>query len=373
MSEPTPDQSLHLPNLVIKNFRGIDELTIPRLGRVTLLAGKNGVGKTTVLDAVRVWASRGHRLDIAEVLHNRDEVITSPDEQGKEVTLANWDGLFFGRRIHTDESIFLGPIHEADFLQMKIVALDEHEISNVERRRSVIFDDEEVLALRIKFRGSSRTLLPHGVAVSTRLMRRSNSISSTQEIFCGLLGPDVPDNETIEQYLNALVLTPDEERAIEALNLVADSPVERVAMVDSGARIGPRARRHSIVKLKGKDIPVPLRSLGDGAVRTFAIALALAASTNGFLLIDEAENGIHHSIQAKFWNMVLQTAERNNVQVIATTHSWDCVVGFAEAANKLEDVEGLLVRLERPPAGLRPITYDESRLKNIAEHGIEVR
>ena len=59
MPETSPDPSLHLPSLVIKNFRGIDELTIPRLGRVTLLAGKNGVGKTTVLDAVRIWAARG--------------------------------------------------------------------------------------------------------------------------------------------------------------------------------------------------------------------------------------------------------------------------------------------------------------------------
>ena len=72
---------------------------------------------------------------------------------------------------------------------------------------------------------------------------------------------------------------------------------------------------------------MPLRTLGDGAMRCFAVALALAKSTNGFLLIDEAENGIHHSIQPKFWNMVLQTAQRNNVQVIATTHSWDaCAV-----------------------------------------------
>ena len=40
-------------------FRGIDQLSIPRLGRVTLLAGKNGVGKTTALEASRVFAARG--------------------------------------------------------------------------------------------------------------------------------------------------------------------------------------------------------------------------------------------------------------------------------------------------------------------------
>ena len=91
------------------------------------------------------------------------------------------------------------------------------------------------------------------------------------------------------------------------------------------------------------------------------------------LVIDEAENGIHHTIQAKFWKMVLQTAQRNNVQVLATTHSWDCVKGFAQAANESEDVEGVLVRLERVPAGLKAITYDESRLEIAARSNIEVR
>ena len=373
MPDAQPDQSLHLPSLVIKNFRGIDELTIPRLGRVTLLAGKNGVGKTTVLDAVRIWASRGYRLDIAEVLQNHDEVLISADEHGKELTLANWDGLFFGRRINSDDPVLIGPTPETDFLQMEIIPLDESEISNVERQQSVIYDDEEVLVLRIKFRDSRRTLLPHGVSVTTRMSRRSGGTSSLQEIFCGVLGPDVPDNETVEQYLNALALTPDEDRAIEALNIVANPLVERVALVDSGARFGSRVGRRSIVKLKGEDNPVPLRSLGDGAIRTFAAALALAASSNGFLLIDEAENGIHHSIQAKFWNMVLQTAQRNNVQVLATTHSWDCVRGFAQAANELEDVEGMLYRIQRNAERLRAVPYPEDQLLIAAQHGIEVR
>ena len=108
-------------------------------------------------------------------------------------------------------------------------------------------------------------------------------------------------------------------------------------------------------------------------MRCFAVALALAKSTDGFLLIDEAENGIHHSIQARFWNMVLETAHRNNVQVIATTHSWDCVVGFARAANELEDVEGMLYRIQRNGDRLRAVEYPEETLLAAAKHGIEVR
>ena len=58
ISHQLPENPLQLYDLVIVGFRGIQKLTIGRLGRVTLLAGKNGVGKTTVLEAVRVFASR---------------------------------------------------------------------------------------------------------------------------------------------------------------------------------------------------------------------------------------------------------------------------------------------------------------------------
>ena len=370
---PQPDQSLHLPSLVIKNFRGIDELTIPRLGRVTLLAGKNGVGKTTVLDAVRVWAARGHRLEIAAILRKHDEIVATFDEDNVETTYADWDSLFYGRPARAGKSILIGPCNDSGALEMAFSPLDDDEISRVERQQSMTFDGDEVLALRVTFGDLKRTLLPHGVSVSNRQTRRSDRAGSSREIIYDQLGPDVPDNETIEQYFNALALTPEEDRAIQALNLVTNPSVERAAMVDIGPRVGATGGRRSIVKLEGQDEPVPLRSLGDGAVRIFAVALALAYSSGGFLLIDEAENGIHHSIQPKFWKMVLQTAQRNNVQVIATTHSWDCVTGFAQAANELEDVEGLLVRLERVPAGLRVFTYDESRLNNISENRIEVR
>ena len=105
----------------------------------------------------------------------------------------------------------------------------------------------------------------------------------------------------------------------------------------------------------------------------FAAALSLATTRDGFLLIDEAENGIHHSVQGDYWRMILRAAADNNVQVLATTHSWDCVEGFAQAASELDDVEGCLVRLERYNGQTRAIEYDEGLLETVADQRIEVR
>ena len=65
---------LHLPDLLIRGFRGIGELAIPRLGRATLLAGRNGAGKSTVLEAVRVYAARGGSAALSGLLRDRDEI-----------------------------------------------------------------------------------------------------------------------------------------------------------------------------------------------------------------------------------------------------------------------------------------------------------
>ena len=105
----------------------------------------------------------------------------------------------------------------------------------------------------------------------------------------------------------------------------------------------------------------------------FGVALALANSRNGFLVIDEAENGIHHSIQKAFWRMVLRTAQANNVQVLATTHSIDCVRGFAAASDEAEEIECALVRVVRRNGETWAIEYSEKNLVIAAEQGIEVR
>lgn len=80
--------------------------------------------------------------------------------------------------------------------------------------------------------------------------------------------------------------------------------------------------------------PLPLYSLGDGMYRALGIALALANARNGILLIDEFENGLYYTVQPDIWQLIFQVARRLNIQVFATTHSWDCIEAFQQAMQK---------------------------------------
>ena len=71
--------------------------------------------------------------------------------------------------------------------------------------------------------------------------------------------------------------------------------------------------------------------------------------------------------------MVLRTAHENNTQVLATTHNWDCVRGFAQASLDAENDGGILIRLERDGEDVWEVPYSEGELKITAEQGIEVR
>ena len=356
---------LHLPDLTIKGFRGIDHLTIPRLGRVTLLAGQNGVGKTTVLEAVRVFAARGRFSALVTLLQDRQEIDSDADENSHRVTEIDTTSLFFGRSSSKNQSISIGPNKER--LRIDIIPLEEE----VPTLLSVV---DPVQGLSVRFR-DTRQIRWNFSEKNLMLFQQHQPFPPNDkpepEIKIEELGPQLSSESDIARIWDSVALTNDEDRAMQALKLVLDYNIIGVAVVGDGDPT--MSKRRTLVRIKEQDRPVPLKSLGDGAVRLFGVALALANSRGGFLLIDEAENGIHHSVQYVFWKMVLQTAQENAVQVLATTHSWDCVRGFAYAAAEIGEAEGILVRLDRDDRGLRPVNYSEEDLKVAADQGIEVR
>ena len=399
MDDTHNDSGLPLPDLYIENFRGIRKLSIPRLGRVTLLAGRNGVGKTTTLEAIQVYAARARYAVLEGLLTNREEISVVSEEEGGNTASPEWRSLFYGRDTTQHERVIIGPASHKDQLSLETIDLAElsdEEITSLGRLFPESLVEGDMQTLRAKFQ-KDRWTVPallfrdpqtnlyrdRGTSVylgdSSRRAREIGYRVRREEsrlppiTTCVEIGPGTVSNNALSQFWDAVALTDDESRATQALKLILGDDVERVAVVGDDRSVARRGGRRAIVRLKSSLRPVPLKSLGEGALRLFGVALALANSRNGFFVIDEAENGIHHSVQQDFWRMVLQTARENNVQVFASTHSLDCVRGFAIAATENQDVEGVLVRLEKEEEGLRAVRYSERRLRIVAEQGTEVR
>ena len=362
---------LHLDSLYISGFRGIPKLEIPRLGRVTLLAGKNGVGKTAVLNAVQAYAARCRYEAMAAVLRNRRELRLVTDDDGRETLVPNWNNLFYGRDMWLASGINIGP----DTLNRQMsLRTDWAEIPMTGSSFRHDNLNREILALSVTY-GEQHWSVPIDEHMSRLSMPprrfRHSAADIPPAIGCELLGPGLPSDRELARFWDDVVIRGEQPFAVDTLNLLLYAPAEWIAVV--GDAQASRQGRRVIVKVDGETAPVPLQSLGDGAARLFGVALALVNSRDGFLLIDEAENGIHHSIQQNLWNLVLLTAEQYNVQVLATTHSRDCVVGFAKAVNNLPDIEGVLYRIQRNGQRLRAVEYPESELMIAVNHDIEVR
>ena len=370
MPRPSSRSNLPLPKLSVKGLRGIADLSIPRLGRVTLIAGKNGVGKTTVLEAVRIYAAGGNPVVLRSILLEREEFSAGVDDEGVEISAPDLESLFYGRHPLSDSCISINPGKKTKQLDIRIGKSPSQELFSSENSPNI-----HEPSLEIQFQGKNREFPIPLFGDRSRLpyrRLRGREIELPSSILCLSLGPSLPNSEDMAQFWDNVALTNDEDRAVQALRLIYGEEVDRIVVVGNDRPRYPRGRR-ALVKMRSQDGPVPLKSLGDGAVRLFGVALALANSQGGLLTIDEAENGIHHSVQYDFWKMVMQTAKENNVQVLATTHGWDCIAGFAQAAAEADAEESVLLRLERDGDKVRAVEYLREDLVTATEQGIEVR
>ena len=115
---------------------------------------------------------------------------------------------------------------------------------------------------------------------------------------------------------------------------------------------------------------IPLSAMGEGMTRIARLILAIASTPGGVVLVDEIENGLHHSILPKVWQVVDTAAQQFNTQIFATTHSFECI----EAAQPfLCSGDFRLHRLEVSGTENRCVTFKPNGISAAIRHNLEVR
>jgi predicted ATPase len=364
----------HLTSLMIQRFRVFDDLRIERLGRVNLIVGKNNVGKSTLLEALCLYFNQGSAATIWQILEARNEgrrpafSVAGRDRSFVQDPLLIMKKLFHRRYAPELKGIVIGPskdsagVLEVDFGWYIFRTIEEgrRELNPVQVEPDEITDDL-IPMLKIRFGGQERL---------SRLGRQviPNNGDNANCVFVSANGLQ---SFELGRMWDGIALTDLESDVLSALQLIAPD-VERVSLV--GGTNMPREReRFPIVKLSGVEEPMSLRSMGEGMNRLFGLALGLVNAKEGAFIIDEIESGLHYSVQPDVWHLVFEVARRLDIQVFATTHSWDCITAFQEAARVYDQEEGVLIRLVEKQGRILADLFDEEDLTIVAREGIEVR
>ena len=370
--------SLILDSLEIEGFRAFEHLTIKRLGQVNLIVGKNNVGKSCLLEALQIYARRGSPETIRKILASRDELGEKHERTAEVYYIEAIKYLFHGRKVFEYpriDTFKIGPVSAAN-LQLAVNTQWYEETIDPESNRKTWEPASGQLPLiegADNFLPGVRITFGKELAISNlrfldiRSIRYS-SLRRVEGIACTFVPANSLDGNTLTELWDNVALKPGEEDVLKGMHIIAPE-VERINLIGQERRFA----RIPLVKMRNVPEPVPLRSLGEGMTRLFGIVLALVNAQNGLLLVDEVDSGLHYTVHPALWHLVFKIAARLNVQVFATTHSWDCVRGFQQAAQEIENEEGMLIRLERRQEHIVPILFDKSRLSIATRQELEVR
>jgi hypothetical protein len=368
---------LILPNLEIQGFRAFRKLQIGRLGRVNLIVGKNNVGKTSVLEALRLYANPGPRT-LLDLISARDESDQpqSPRPNGRRQSPVPIEALFHGREAIPGRTppISIGPIGVPYKTLLFGLTIGKQRIQPGEPSTEDIDHDLLDDMPSVSFRIGPILSKPLKIDDLARIYKNDRTITTHMDIETAPsvnVGSDGLDPRRTVEYWHRINLTEYHEIITDSLRLIEPQIAQLSANVPSPDKLVP------IVRLQGSSERVTLRSMGDGMVHLFDLGLALANSIRplreGILLVDEIENGLHYSVHEDLWKFVFKMVRGLNVQVFATTHSWDCIEAFQRAACEDESSEGYLIRLGWRKDEVVATVYDENDLAVVTRDHIEVR
>lgn len=321
-----------LTRVDIANYRGFKSYRMEELAQVNLIVGKNNSGKTALLEGIQFLTSGGDSDVLAASADRRGEEIVRGPERPTMVEIGHF---FYGHSIAPDVSFSIAGNNGFAPVSVKVIALKEGRPNGE--------DQPKVRAAPVRFAlrvdGPRRT----GSEVPLFLITRDGGVNMEEprvwrsglpgrpldEPPVRFIGTEHLDTARIAELWDEVQVAGENESVLSALQLLEPKLMSFFMLSGLSAHGYTGTRAGPMVRFESQDRPIPLGSMGEGMRRLLALSTSLAATSEGFLFVDEIDTGLHYSVMADMWKLVIKKALASNVQVFATTHSWDCIEGLS--------------------------------------------
>jgi AAA15 family ATPase/GTPase len=335
-----------IEDIEINNFRCFDRLKVSECKRINLISGKNNVGKTTLLEAILLNSNPTAATIISLVTLRRES-----DSFRKTLPGRMWNNLFFQQEVNCICSInscfqdktfkkvellvrnkkdFFDKVFEKMFgeipskeIEVYKEWLEKEELTNSEETNAMFV---RVNANEIHFASIITPSRNREINLQDTPRKGSNNLYTQNSSF--IPSSLISSNVSLTEEFDKARLNEKEDNVLKAFQIIDSS----IIAVESFSIPEPTI----YLKRQGEK-RLPLSLFGDAMNRIADIILKIINNQDSVLLIDEIENGIHHSNQIAFWDFLYKLAEQLNVQIFATTHSLEMTEAFIKAGIDRQD------------------------------------
>ncbi len=362
-------------SIEIHNFRVIKRLIIDDLKQFNLIIGGTNVGKTTILESFFIATSPGN-LGLF-ILENQIRGI-------------NFQQNYFKTFFHFNNT------KEAIKIKATVKSKEERELnispyiretfkvndSDLSNGISALSNLEKIDGLRDIFKIIDKYKNIETYDYLYKLDEKSEPLAGESGKFYRRFKLDIKDNKKYMlpfnsryEHTKSLVNALNEKYDLIVRNLKKKGFLKTISRLDPNIKDIDKTQDGIIIAYKGFSQSNPIGILGNGVIKMICIIAAIIATKGGVVLIDEIENGIHYSLLNSFWKSILETAKKESVQIIAATHSLDCVNAFYNSfPNEAEQEQLRIFRMEKSEENeYEAIKYNAKDLKIALEENWEVR
>ncbi len=353
-------------SLTVKNFRGIKQLELPELAPFTLLTGRNNVGKSSILEAIFLFI--GHTdVEIFSKLNLFRGIGTFMHPS------AIWDPLFYGLDSDSMLEIAMSFDEKQSSLSYErddnyIPADKNPAIQNAYSQFSA--GTRSTYTLKFNFKNGADYTEEGAFSINDTGFLRNIVTNRPNNQIRYLPGTHFINWNTMQDpfivnAIGSLELKGQKPDIVKALQIIEPNLSDIITISNQG---------HVQLYAKISSQILPLKLAGYGLNRLLLFILAILNTPNSVVLIDEFGAGIHYSSLPKCWQVALAVARENNCQIIATTHSYECLqsaLAGIEAANLQDDF--CLYRIERQNEENRAFRYNGELARFAVDSNMEVR
>lgn len=358
-----------IERIAFNYFRGFEKLELLDIKPITLISGKNNAGKSSILEGIFLFLD--HLAPESFTKINRFRGLISPADSANL-----WESAFYQMDVRNPLQIsvtFSGIPASLKYER------DDNFVPPVDMNMS-----KEIMGQIISSAASSYTLKftyqkedyvedghfivgPMGIVRSltspTTTPGPAFSLPFTQFINAAIISNN--SDSFIAEWIGKLELDGKKQHIVEILKLIEPAISDLSTIVVNGVA-------QLFVKIDNQLLP--LRLAGDGLNKLLFIILSIVVNPNSILLVDEIETGLHYSMFPKLWEIVAQAACENGCQIIASTHSYECIVGAVDGINQAgKNSAFCFYRLGKNNTGSHVYRYSDDLLQTAVAADMEVR